>query len=117
MTSLFDPQPKSDPRYLFARENELNNLVQYIRDNRWVILLGPRRVGKTSISRCAAAKLKNQTIVIDARVDKDIVKGLYSGIVSSTSVNLHGRATFPPIFIRCRLQQNATHPNTRPDAF
>lgn len=109
MPSLFDPQPKSDPKYLFARENELNNLVQYLRDNRWVILLGPRRVGKTSISRCAAAKLKNQTIVIDARVDKDVAKGLYNSLASSTSVSLHGRATIAP----APLSLNADYTKTQ----
>jgi AAA+ ATPase superfamily predicted ATPase len=109
MKSLFDPQPKSDPKYLYSREIELNNIVRYIKENKWVILLGPRRVGKTSISRCAAAELKNQSIVVDARVDKDFVKGLFNSLASSTSISLHGSAAIPYTPFTLNADYTKTH--------
>lgn len=74
--SLFDPQPKKDPHDLYGREKELNTLVNDLENKRWVILLGPRRVGKTSLAQCAAKELDMKTVLIDPRTSPDLLNGL-----------------------------------------
>jgi AAA+ ATPase superfamily predicted ATPase len=54
---LFDLNPKKSPRELFGRENELDELIRLIKARRWVALLGPRMVGKTSIVKVANTRL------------------------------------------------------------
>ncbi len=80
---LFDTQPKSDPRYLYGREKELETLVGYLKEKDWVILLGPRRVGKTSLARCAIAKLGYKSIVIDARENSNFMQSLLTSLKGS----------------------------------
>ena len=46
MTTLFDTHPKSDPKYLFGRERELDDLAAHVKNHQRVVILGPRRVGK-----------------------------------------------------------------------
>jgi AAA+ ATPase superfamily predicted ATPase len=104
MVTLFDTHPKSDPKYLYGRDKELNDLVGHVKNGAWVVLLGPRRVGKTSLARCAATKLGIRTIVIDARIESDFVRGLVNGLQSSSTVNVQGSAAIPhlPISISAR---------------
>ena len=54
---LFGTKPKSDPYALYGREKELDILVERLKRNDWVILLGPRRIGKTSLAECAITEL------------------------------------------------------------
>ena len=54
---LFDLNPKESPRELFGREKELDELIRLIKARRWVALLGPRMVGKTSIVKVANTRL------------------------------------------------------------
>lgn len=70
---LFDTRPKSDPRSLYGREKELDVLVEYLKKNNWVILLGPRRVGKTSLAECAVTELGKKLFVLDARENDNFV--------------------------------------------
>jgi AAA+ ATPase superfamily predicted ATPase len=95
--SLFDPQPKSNPRYLYARDKELGDLVNHVKNLNWVILLGPRRVGKTSLARCAATRLGVRTTVVDARIDNDLARGLVNDLAGSRTVNIQGGATIPHV--------------------
>jgi AAA+ ATPase superfamily predicted ATPase len=75
--TLFDPSPKSSAKDLYGRAKELGDLVHYLDDKRWVVLLGPRRIGKTSLARCALSKTKvRKSIVIDARDENDLAKAL-----------------------------------------
>jgi hypothetical protein len=80
MVTLFDTHPKSNPKYLYGREKELNDLVGHVKNGDWVVLLGPRRVGKTSLARCTATKLGIRTLVIDARIESDFARGLTNGL-------------------------------------
>jgi hypothetical protein len=70
---LFDTKPKSDPYSLYGREKELDTLVEYLKKNNWVILLGPRRVGKTSLAECAITELGKKIFVLDARENDNFV--------------------------------------------
>ena len=97
MVTLFDTHPKSDPKYLYGREKELNDLVGHVKSGDWVVLLGPRRVGKTSLARCTATKLRIRTLVIDARIESDFARGLTNGLSSPQTVNIQGSAAIPHV--------------------
>ena len=51
--SLFDLNPKEAPKELFGRDRELEELVRLVSGGRWVAVLGPRMVGKTSLVKAA----------------------------------------------------------------
>ncbi len=55
---LFDLHPKELPENLFGRKSELDTILNHLTNRRWVSLLGPRMVGKTSLVKVARTKLK-----------------------------------------------------------
>ena len=55
---LFNLNPKESPKELFGREKELKELIDLIKAKRWVAVLGPRMVGKTSLLKVASTELK-----------------------------------------------------------
>jgi AAA+ ATPase superfamily predicted ATPase len=55
---LFDLSPKLSRESLFGRDSELSSLVKHLKNGRWVVLLGARMVGKTSLARAAESELK-----------------------------------------------------------
>jgi len=55
--SLFNLNPKESSKELFGREKEINELIRLIKARRWIALLGPRMVGKTSLIKVANRKL------------------------------------------------------------
>jgi AAA+ ATPase superfamily predicted ATPase len=73
---LFDTKPKSDPHSLYGREKELGLLVENLKAKNWVILLGPRRIGKTSLAECAITKLGQKIFVLDARENSNFIQAL-----------------------------------------
>lgn len=84
---LFDPSPKSSAKDLYGRDKELHELIKNIAERRWVILLGPRRIGKTSLARCALSKISAKHIVLDAREESDLGRGLVSSLSQSLRVS------------------------------
>jgi len=52
VSDYFDTRPKDDPRYLYGRKDELQEFASQLLDNKWIAVLGPRRIGKTSIILC-----------------------------------------------------------------
>jgi len=56
---LFDLNPKESPEELYGRERELDELVRLIKAKRWVAVLGPRMVGKTSLIKAANPRLED----------------------------------------------------------
>ena len=95
LPSYLDPQPKSDPGYLYGRDKELGDLVGGAKKGDWAILLGPRRVGKTSLAKCAATKLGFRTAVVDVRVERSMVKGTVDGLATSGGWSIQGGASIP----------------------
>lgn len=84
--TLFDPFPKSSAKDLYGRDKELDDLVRYLDEKRWVVLLGPRRIGKTSLAMCALSKARaKKKIVIDAREESDFGKALVSSLLQKKS--------------------------------
>ena len=62
---LFDLAPKDSSDALFAREEELDEITRLIKARRWVALLGPRMVGKTSLIKVANNKLGRTGIYLN----------------------------------------------------
>jgi uncharacterized protein len=79
--TLFDPSPKSSARDLFGRDKELQDLEEHLEKKRWVVLLGPRRIGKTSLARCALSKLSIKNVIVDARQESDLVRAITESIL------------------------------------
>lgn len=56
---LFNLNPKETLQELFGREKEIDELTRLVRAKRWVAILGPRMVGKTSLVKAANKKLES----------------------------------------------------------
>ncbi|GBC73845.1 hypothetical protein HRbin04_01252 [archaeon HR04] len=59
---LFSLHPKETTEDLFGREQEIKELINLVREKRWVAILGPRMVGKTSLIKAANRELKRMGI-------------------------------------------------------
>jgi len=59
---LFSLNPKETPKELFGREQETEELIRLIKAKRWIAILGPRMVGKTSLIKAANKKLEETDI-------------------------------------------------------
>jgi AAA+ ATPase superfamily predicted ATPase len=94
-TSLFDTPPKHDPKLLFSREKELADLVKYIQEKRWTILIGPRRVGKTSLAKCAIKQSGHQPIILDARDNTNFTDNLLQTLTHDSNLQVTGNITVP----------------------
>ena len=55
--ALFDLGPKDSPEALFGRQREVAELTRLVRARRWVVVLGPRMVGKTSLVKAVRNRL------------------------------------------------------------
>jgi len=94
--TLFDIPPKHDPKLLFGRERELTDLVKYLNEKRWAVLLGPRRVGKTSLAKCAIEKSGFDSITLDARENTDFATSLTSSLTrQASSLKLGANVSMP----------------------
>lgn len=59
---LFSLHPKEITEDLFGREQEIKELLNLVREKRWVAILGSRMVGKTSLIKAANRELKRMGI-------------------------------------------------------
>ena len=57
---LFDLRPKERPEELFGRGSELEEVLRLVRLGSWVVILGPRMVGKSSLLKVSRAVLEKQ---------------------------------------------------------
>jgi uncharacterized protein len=86
---LFDLGPKDRPSTLFGREEELAELVRLINAGRWVVVLGPRMVGKTSLIRAANREVCRPAIYVNlwgARGAGGFVNAFVHGLNSSRTL-------------------------------
>ncbi len=97
MATLFDIPPKRDPKLLFGRERDLTDLVKYLHEKRWTVLLGPRRVGKTSLAKCAIEKSGLDSIILDARENTDFASNLLSSLTRQSTFKLEANVSAPTI--------------------
>jgi AAA+ ATPase superfamily predicted ATPase len=67
-STLFDPRPKNHRSDLFNREEEIKELKESILKVPITLLLGIRRIGKTSVLRVALNELKIPYVYLDLRI-------------------------------------------------
>lgn len=104
---LFDTKPKSDPHFLYGREKELELLVQYLSQKDWVILLGPRRIGKTSLAKCAVTKLGYKSILIDARKNNNFEETLIKSLAEyESSLKIKAELKIPHLPVNLGIDYN-----------
>lgn len=77
---LFDLAPKDTPRALFGRDKEMKELSRLIEARRWVAILGPRMVGKTSLVKVAQARMARPGAYVNLWGVKS-VQGMLEGLV------------------------------------
>ena len=86
---LFDVSPKETPETLFGREKELADLVRLVDAGRWVVVLGPRMVGKTSLIKAASRRITRPSIYVNlwgARGTLGFARAFVHGLNSSGSL-------------------------------
>jgi len=87
--SLFDLAPKETPATLFGRTREVAELTRLVEARRWVVVLGPRMVGKTSLVKAVRNRLHRPGAYVNlwgVRSVQGLVEGLISGINESASL-------------------------------
>lgn len=86
---LFDLAPKETPNALFGRERELQELTRLVEARRWVAVLGPRMMGKTSLVRAAQRRLHRPGAYVNlwgVRSLQGVLEGLVRGFTQSRSL-------------------------------
>jgi AAA+ ATPase superfamily predicted ATPase len=97
--SLFSLSPKESPKELFGREKEIEELTRLLSARRWVALLGPRMVGKTSLIKATNVKLERagiKTIYINlwsVKGTQGLLSALTEGINNQKSLMQKIKAT------------------------
>ena len=64
---LFDPEPKKKKRDFYDREAELHELLKSIEKEKFVVIQGIRRLGKSSLLNVALSESKNPFMKLDLR--------------------------------------------------
>ncbi|BFH74783.1 hypothetical protein SJAV_27270 [Sulfurisphaera javensis] len=81
---IFSKKPRQSVEEIFDREEEIKQLSFLLERNEWVILLGPRMSGKTSLALSVSNTFSNRkTIYVDlvkVKGLKDFINRLYSSI-------------------------------------
>ncbi|HYK92679.1 MAG TPA: ATP-binding protein [Thermoplasmata archaeon] len=86
---LFDLAPKDSMKTLFGRQRELAELVRLVRAGRWVVVLGPRMVGKTSLLKAANQQFDRPAVYVNlwgARGTLGFVNAFVHGLNSNRSL-------------------------------
>jgi AAA+ ATPase superfamily predicted ATPase len=86
---LFDLAPKDSPAALFGRGREVEELTRLVEARRWVVVLGPRMVGKTSLVKAVRRRLRRPGAYVNlwgVRSVQGLVEGLISSINESVSL-------------------------------
>ena len=94
--TLFDLTPKDTPAELYGRSRELSELVRLIEAGRWVVILGPRMVGKTSLLKVANQRLRRPTVYVNlwgAKGTLGLVNAFVNGLNNSGSLLARIRKT------------------------
>lgn len=87
--SLFDLAPKENSAELFGRDRELAEMTRLVDARRWVVLLGPRMVGKTSLVKAVRRRVRRPGAYVNlwgVRTVQGLVEGLISGLNESASL-------------------------------
>ncbi|BBD73296.1 hypothetical protein HS1genome_1685 [Sulfodiicoccus acidiphilus] len=78
---IFDVKPKEDMRELLFRENEARKLKELVEKGVWVVVLGPRMVGKTSLIKVTSRGFRSIYVNLwGARGLNDLLERLVRGV-------------------------------------
>lgn len=91
---LFDPKPKSRREELYDRERELEALLNHARGaSPLILVLGIRRIGKTSLLKVFLSECRQPSIFIDARRFSELgyTKASLYAILSEEFTRLRGK--------------------------
>jgi AAA+ ATPase superfamily predicted ATPase len=86
---LFDLAPKETEKALYGRQREVAELSRLVEARRWVVILGPRMVGKTSLVKAVRDRLHRPGAYVNlwgVRTVHGLVEGLISGLNESASL-------------------------------
>jgi|GEM_PF-156701 len=86
---LFDLAPKDTSRALFGRDREFAELCRLVEARRWVVVLGPRMVGKTSLVKAVRTRLRLPGAYVNlwgVRSVQGLVEGIIAGVNESASL-------------------------------
>jgi uncharacterized protein len=86
---LFDLAPKESTQALFGRDREVAELSRLVEARRWVVILGPRMVGKTSLVKAVRDRVRRPGAYVNlwgVRTVQGLVEGLISGLNESASL-------------------------------
>ncbi len=61
---LFDLHPKEQSGSIYGRDDDLAKITRHLSKRRWITILGPRMVGKTSLAKAAGSNLEKRKIAI-----------------------------------------------------
>ncbi len=112
---LFDIRPKDSEKDFFDREEELNKVKNLLGSGRWVAVLGPRMMGKTSLIKVALSDLDAKRIYVDLRGTRtlnDLLRALIRGLRETKGVwdqlkELLGRIEEVPGGLKLRSREEA----------
>jgi AAA+ ATPase superfamily predicted ATPase len=91
---LFDLAPKDSPAALFGRDREARELARLVDARRWVAVLGPRMVGKTSLVRSLRTPAKRPAAYVNlwgVRTVQGLLEALVRGVNESQSLRARVR--------------------------
>ena len=57
---LFDLHPKEQPNSMYGKDDDLAKITGHLSQRRWITILGPRMVGKTSLAKAAGSNLEKK---------------------------------------------------------
>jgi uncharacterized protein len=87
--TLFDLAPKETQGALFGRDREVAELIRLVAARRWVVVLGPRMVGKTSLVKAVRNRMRLPGAYVNlwgVRSVQGLVEGLIAGLNESVSL-------------------------------
>lgn len=95
---LFDLRPKDSLDDLFGRDEEVAKIQGLIQRGRWIAVLGPRMVGKTSIAKVACSSLRKYRYAYvnlwGSRDSHGFLECMVHGINSSRGLFARGKDFF-----------------------
>jgi len=79
----FTTRPRERLEEIYDREEEIKQLVELLKKNEWVALLGSRMSGKTSLAKAVSHSLDSRVVYVDLIKSKnllDVLTGIYQAM-------------------------------------
>jgi AAA+ ATPase superfamily predicted ATPase len=69
----FTTRPRERLEEIYDREEEIKQLVELLKKNEWVALLGSRMSGKTSLAKAVSHSLDSRVVYVDLIKSKNLL--------------------------------------------